>query len=123
MSLFDYQVSKKLVADDVPFYGLIMAAMRKADTDNLTKLIGTWPNVWIELNRRYKAGGGYLNSEEYDFPNGCGPSTKKCECRCAEGGACEHKWDGEVVEDELSSSTTCSRCGMTSISHSLWVGE
>lgn len=58
---------------------------------------------------------------------GCGPSTAKCVCKCPDG-PCEHKWDGEGVEGPTSgggyfSATTCSRCGMDSMTHSMWVGE
>lgn len=53
MSLHGYHVSRKLVVDDPPFYALIMAAMVKADTDNLVKLRAAWPAVWIELQERY----------------------------------------------------------------------
>jgi hypothetical protein len=56
----------------------------------------------------------------------CGPSTAKCVCKCPDG-PCDHVWDGEGVEGEepgggYFSSVTCSRCGITSMSHSQWVG-
>jgi len=37
MSYYDYEYSKHLEMQDPPFYGLIMAAMRKADT----KILGS----------------------------------------------------------------------------------
>lgn len=44
----------------------------------------------------------------------------KCYCACGSDGPCEHKWDGEWWEsDDGCSSATCSRCGMTAMSHSL----
>jgi hypothetical protein len=46
-----------------PFYSLIMAAMRQADTDNVRKLQQEWPNVWAELEARYHAPGGLLDGE------------------------------------------------------------
>lgn len=48
-------------------------------------------------------------------------SKDACYCACAEGGPCEHKWDGKPYESEDGSlwASTCSRCGMTSYSHSL----
>ena len=49
MSLIDYEVSKELERQDVPFYGLIMAAMRRADTDNLSALRAFWPAGWLSL--------------------------------------------------------------------------
>ena len=63
MSLYDYRVSQKISADDPPFYALIMAAMRKADTTNEYKLRAAWPDVWEELGKRYPAPGGFLEGE------------------------------------------------------------
>jgi hypothetical protein len=60
MSLYDYQISEKLALEDYPFYSLIMAAMRKADTDNTVKLKACWPEIWRELERRYHAASGLL---------------------------------------------------------------
>lgn len=42
-----------------------------------------------------------------------------CYCACASGGPCEHKWDGKVLEFESGWTTTCSRCGATSMSHDM----
>ena len=53
--LYDYQMSIKL--GDTPFYALIMAAMRRADTDNLAKLQACWPEIWSELQRLYNTPG------------------------------------------------------------------
>ena len=64
MSLYDYKMSQQLSKDDPPFYALIMAAMRKADTPNTAMLKACWPEVWDELYARYHAPGGYLNAEE-----------------------------------------------------------
>ena len=61
MSRYDYQRSQKLQAE--PFYALLMAAMRRADTDNLRKLQTAWPRVWQELQKRHRALGGYLLGE------------------------------------------------------------
>lgn len=45
-----------------------------------------------------------------------------CYCDCANGGPCEHSWDGDPYESgDGAWSATCSRCGMTAISHSLRV--
>lgn len=62
MSYFDYQASKAL--EDAPFFALIMAAMRKADSFNLEALRRAFPNTWVELSNRYNAAGGYLNGEQ-----------------------------------------------------------
>jgi hypothetical protein len=56
----------------------------------------------------------------------CGPQSSKCKCECGKGGACEHKWDGPVEEFSMEGggcggSSTCSRCGMRSIDHDMWV--
>lgn len=63
MSHYDYKVSQNIACNDPPFYALIMAAMRKADTDNQVKLKHAWPNVWDELMARYHSPGGYLERE------------------------------------------------------------
>lgn len=47
-----------------PFYGLIQAAMRQADSDNLLKLRLAWPEVWDDLHARYNAPGGFLTDDE-----------------------------------------------------------
>lgn len=64
MSLHDYRSSMDIAAGDPPFCGLIMAAMRKADTANLMKLRDSWPGVYDELRARYNAPGGLLPGEE-----------------------------------------------------------
>jgi len=64
MSLHAYLQSQKLAAQDYPFYALIMAAMRRADFDNLEKLRFAFPDVWQELTDRYGAPGGLLPSEQ-----------------------------------------------------------
>lgn len=63
MSHFDYQTSKLIVLQDYPFYALIMAAMRQADTLNAALLREAFPRVWTELENRYHAPGGLLPGE------------------------------------------------------------
>lgn len=63
MSLFDYRESQDLAARDPSFYALIMAAMKKADGENLRKLVAGWPEVYAELDARYNARGGLLGGE------------------------------------------------------------
>jgi hypothetical protein len=60
MSLYDYKKSLRLLESDPPFYALIMAAMRQADSDNLELLCDAFPQVWDELQARYNAPGGVL---------------------------------------------------------------
>lgn len=45
---------------DYPFYGLLMALMRQADSENLAKLRVAFPVTWEELSQRYHAPGGIL---------------------------------------------------------------
>lgn len=47
-----------------PFYALLMAAMREADSNNIAKLKEAFPNTWVELKARYNAPGGRLEGEE-----------------------------------------------------------
>ena len=60
MSRYDYERSKILAEADEPFYGLIMAAMRRADTYNQELLRRAFPDVWKEIEDRYNAPGGVL---------------------------------------------------------------
>jgi len=60
MSYQTYRTAAKIAAEDYPFYSLIQAAMRQADTTNLDHLKNAWPHVWEELQARYNAPGGYL---------------------------------------------------------------
>jgi len=64
MSYYDYRISINIEMADYPFYALIMAAMRKADIDNLETLKQAFPETWDELRKRYKAPAGILNEDE-----------------------------------------------------------
>jgi hypothetical protein len=63
MTWFDYRASQELEREDYSFAALIMAAMRRADNDNATKLREAWPALWEELDERYHAPGGYIGQE------------------------------------------------------------
>jgi len=63
MSLYEYKEGLEIAAKDPPFYALIQAAMRRADTHNLELLKGCWPDVFHELLARYNAPGGRLQNE------------------------------------------------------------
>lgn len=63
MSLYDYDYGRILEKDNVPFYALIQAAMRRADSTNLELLKGCWPEIWDELQKRYNSPGGILRGE------------------------------------------------------------
>ncbi len=47
-----------------PFYALLMAAARQADTNNLEKLKYWWPDEINELQARVNAPGGLLPGEK-----------------------------------------------------------
>jgi len=64
VSLYDYTVSKTLHDQDTPFYALIMAAMRRADSQNLSLLQAVFPDTWIELQARYNAPGGAMEADQ-----------------------------------------------------------
>lgn len=63
MSHYDYEMSKYASAHNYPFYALIMAAIRQADTDNLEKIKEAWPEVYQEFVNRYNAPGGILSTD------------------------------------------------------------
>jgi hypothetical protein len=63
MSYHEYVESRLIEAEGYPFYALLMAAMRQADTDNYRKFCDTWPEVAEELRERYNAPGGLLPGE------------------------------------------------------------
>jgi len=76
MSLYDYKVSQEIASCGYPFYSLIMAAMRQADTDNAELLRKTFPQVWNELFARYNAPGGLL-PEEFKKEFYCKPEVER----------------------------------------------
>lgn len=63
MSRHEYEESKRINQNGHSFYGLLMAAMRNADTSNLEKLRAAFPEVATELQARYDAPGGVLPSD------------------------------------------------------------
>ena len=66
MSLHGYLVSQAITIADLPFYSLIMAAMRQADSLNLEGLQRIFPDVWQELEARYHAPGGVLEEDKVE---------------------------------------------------------
>jgi hypothetical protein len=64
VSHFDYEASKVIVQNGFPFYALVMAAMRQADTRNMARLEQAFPDVAAELRVRYNAPGGVLPGEQ-----------------------------------------------------------
>lgn len=63
MSKFSYDVSREIDAMNPPFDALIMAAMRKADDNNMDMLKDCWPELHRELQARYNSPGGILPEE------------------------------------------------------------
>lgn len=63
MSLYDYQASQHPALLHAPFYALVMAAMRQADTHNAGLLQSAFPDVWAETYARYNAPGGRLPTD------------------------------------------------------------
>lgn len=64
MSIIDYEISRRLSLTDPSFASLIMAAIRKADSDNLLLLQHTFPAIFEELRKRYAAPGGLVGQEQ-----------------------------------------------------------
>ena len=68
MSLYDYRAGQQIELAGHPFYALIQAAMRQADTTNTELLANAFPTVYAELRARYNAPGGVLPSEIMSAP-------------------------------------------------------
>lgn len=68
--LDDYRVGQWLHSQDLPFYALIQAAMRKADTANMARLEAAFPAEAADLRQRYDAPGGMLPAELADRRDG-----------------------------------------------------
>lgn len=63
MSLYAYKSAIELDRSSADFYGLVMAAMLRADDMNLARLKTAFPNVWTELQHRYNAPQGLMPGE------------------------------------------------------------
>ena len=66
MSHYDYEVSKHIAGHDYPFYALMMALIRQADSDNIERIREMWPEVVAEFEQRFNAPGGILPSERLE---------------------------------------------------------
>lgn len=64
MTLHEYRTSRLIEAEQYPFYAVVMAAMRQADSLNVSKLRAAFPDAWDELQARYDAPRGILPSDE-----------------------------------------------------------
>ena len=67
MSLYDYEESQRISAQDYQFYALLFAAMRKADSYNVERLQDAFPEEWAEFVRRYNAPAGVLPEDGIDI--------------------------------------------------------
>lgn len=64
MSHYDYELSKQITAQSYPFYSIVMAAIRQADTSNAMRLKVAFPG-YQELQERYNSPGGLINGERF----------------------------------------------------------
>jgi hypothetical protein len=63
-SLYDYRKSIEIAAKDYPFYALLFALIRQADTDNLECIRAMWPEAYDEFQERYNAPGGVIDADK-----------------------------------------------------------
>ena len=63
MSLYNYQKSIKVVAQDYPFYALIMAAIHQASGFELEKLKEAFPALYYEVAERNSVDRGLLEED------------------------------------------------------------
>jgi hypothetical protein len=68
VSLYDYNTSRTIGRANPSSAALIMAALRKADTDNAALLRRTFPDICAEAQARYDAPGGILPSDPEHEP-------------------------------------------------------
>lgn len=66
MSYSDYREALEISTKDPSFRSLVMALIRKADTDNTAKIVREWPAIYEEFCSRYHAPGGMFD-DEYDI--------------------------------------------------------
>lgn len=71
----EYQLSKSVTLLDAPFYSMLCALFRQADSENLTLLQETFPHELDTFKKRVNAPGGLLpgergtvNNVEYERP-------------------------------------------------------
>jgi len=63
VSHYDFQVSREIEARGIPFYGLVMAAMRQADSHAIQKLRASFPETYVEFMARTDAPDGRLDGD------------------------------------------------------------
>lgn len=62
-NMYDYQLSLEISTHGFPFYALLAALIRKADSDNLERIRRERPTFTDEFIKRYNAPGGKLEGE------------------------------------------------------------
>ncbi len=62
-SYYDYEISKRISAEDYPFYALLCALFRQADSDNLARLQQVFPDELKAFRQRYNNQGGLTDDE------------------------------------------------------------
>lgn len=61
--LYDYKIAEQLANSAPPVDALIMAAVLRADSDNVARLQVAFPQLVAETGARYRAPGGRLDSD------------------------------------------------------------
>ena len=62
-SYHDYYVSMRIASECYPFYALLCALFRQADSDNVVKLRAAFPDEMAMFEERYNNPGGLSNQE------------------------------------------------------------
>jgi len=60
LSHYEYELSMQIACQNYPFYALIAAAIRQADSRNLDILRSYWPGIYESLVTRRNAPGGIV---------------------------------------------------------------
>lgn len=63
MSYHEYRVSQLITSKGYPFYAMLFAMIRQADSNNLEKIKQAWPARYEEFMSRYHSPGGLLGGE------------------------------------------------------------
>jgi hypothetical protein len=63
MNHYDYQISRHIEREGYPFYALLGALIRQADSDNLAKLEQAFPTEVEIFKQRYNNQGGLSDAE------------------------------------------------------------
>lgn len=63
ISYYDYEMSKRIAGEEYPFYALLAALIRQADSYNLVRLEAVFPEAVAEFRQRYHNPGGMSDEE------------------------------------------------------------